>query len=101
MGLDYRTLRILALEVFKPHQPKSCICLGRPHYFGVNKETLRLCKEFNLKPKPELLEGKYRQRFADDIIKAFGVANLEHMDVFQEEGATIIHDLNTPVPKAL
>ncbi|HZR21914.1 MAG TPA: class I SAM-dependent methyltransferase [Verrucomicrobiae bacterium] len=101
MGLDYRTLHLLATEVFKTHHPKSCICLGRPHYFGVNKETVRLCKEFRLEVRPELLEGEYRQRFADNILKAFGILRLEHMDVFPEEGATIIHDLNTAIPEKL
>lgn len=101
MGLDYRTLRLLAREVFRPYNPKSCLCLGRPNYFGVNKETVKLCAEFNLTLRPELLEGEYRQRFADPVLKAFGIARLEHMDVFRDEGATIVHDLNLPVPENL
>jgi SAM-dependent methyltransferase len=101
MGLDYRTLHLLATEVFKTYRPKSCVCLGRPHYFGVNKETLRLCQEFELEPKPELLAGSYRQRFADSILKAFGIERLDHMDVFRDEGATIIQDLNLPIPDTL
>lgn len=101
MGLDYRTIDLIAADVLKPYRPESCVCLGRPHYFGVNKETARLCADFELELNPELLKGQYRQRFADDIIKAFGVKRLEHMDVFRGEGATIIHDLNLPVDKAL
>jgi hypothetical protein len=101
MGLDYRTVRFLGNAIFSPHHPKSCVCLGRPHYFGVNKETVRLCQEFNLKITPELLEGTYRQRFADAVLKAFGLTKLDHMDVFPGEGATIIHDLNHPIPDNL
>jgi hypothetical protein len=101
MGLDYRTVQLLAAHVFKPFHPKSCICLGRPHYLGVDKETIKLCAEFNLERTPELLKGEYRQRFADEILKAFGLRRLEHMDVFRDEGATIIHDLNLPIDEAL
>ena len=100
MGLDYRTLRLLGRDVFKPHSPKSCICLGRPHYFGVNKETQKLCEEFNLPTSPELFKGEYRQRFADEVLRSFGLRRLEHIDVFEGHGATILHDLNLPIPKA-
>jgi hypothetical protein len=101
MGLDYRTVRVLAREIFCPHRPASCVCLGRPHYFGVNKETRRLCQEFGLTVTPDLLAGTYRQRFADNVLKAFGLKRLEHMDVFAGEGATIIHDLNLRLPDKL
>lgn len=97
MGLDYRVARLLAKHVLLPHRPKSCVCLGRPHYTGVNKETANLCQEFGIPLTAELLKGEYRHRFADDLLKAFGVARLEHMDVFSQEGATILHDLNQSV----
>lgn len=101
MGLDYRVARLLASQVFLPHKPKSCVCLGRPHYTGVNKETVRLCEEFGIPVSEELLAGEYRHRFADGLLKAFGIERLDHMDVFTEEGATIMHDLNRPVPDEL
>lgn len=101
MGLDYRVARLLAKHVLKPYHPDSCVCLGRPHYTGVNKETIRLCREFGIEVASQLLAGEYRQRFADDLLHAFGINRLEHMDVFKEEGATILHDLNLPIGNPL
>jgi SAM-dependent methyltransferase len=101
MGLDYRTMRLLAVDIITNYHPKSCVCLGRPHYLGVDKETQRLCSEFKLSPNPGLLKGEYRERFADELLKAFGIEQLDHMDVFAGEGATIIHDLNIPIPDLL
>ena len=76
----------MAKRVLMPHKPKSCVCLGRPHYTGVNKETARLCQEFGIPVTAELLAGEYRHRFADAVLKAFGIERLDHMDVFSEEG---------------
>ena len=100
MGLDCRAIRQLANLLKNPDKKlRSCICLGRPNYMGVDKETRRLCADLGIPVSPDMLASGYREGFADPFLRALGLTELTHLDVDGREGAQILHDLNNEIPR--
>lgn len=102
MGLDFELVKLLlTARRWNVHFHRT-LTLGRQHYFVGNKETLQLFKEFGLDPRPahDLLAQK-PPRYSEGFWRALGVERLETLDASDFEGATIVHDLNQPVPDSL
>lgn len=77
------------------------LCLGRPELFISAKETGRLSQNYNLGWPQADIDAMTRETFAEPLLKAAGFAEIRSLDASTYEGATIIHDLNTPIPACL
>jgi SAM-dependent methyltransferase len=77
------------------------VCLGRPELFLSAGEAQRLSNGFDLKWPASKIDEVLGQTFAEDFLGACGFSGVRSIDASGYEGATIIHDLNTPIPAEL
>ena len=80
---------------------QETLTLGRSEYFLIPSETRRLLREHGLVAAgfPDLFAGAY-PGYAEPFWRALGAGRLETLDASPYEGATLVHDLNQPVPEA-
>jgi SAM-dependent methyltransferase len=102
MGLDVDLVRLLLEARQGGASFRSCVTLGRQHYFPGDTETRALLRQFgiNAQQYPKLFTGD-RPRYSEPFWEAIGVERLETMDASDFEGATIVHDMNRPIPAHL
>lgn len=102
MGLDTELVRLLLEAQRDGVHFKRCLTLGRQHYFVGNTETRRLLIEYDKDPKryPNLFSKQW-PRYSEPFWEVLGAEKLETLDASDFEGATIVHDLNQPVPATL
>lgn len=106
--------KILVKEhIHKPIQGRV-LCLGRQTVQMTHQEAIKLIQNEGyiipaerIKETSELQDkstrvGKGKQYISDiAFFKLLGIDDMESMDISEYEHATIIHDLNKPVPKNL
>lgn len=82
---------------------RHCLTLGRQSYLLGNSESRRLLCEAGYDPDafPDLYEGEYGMRYAEPFFKILGAERVDSLDASPMEHATIIHDLNLPIPDEL
>jgi hypothetical protein len=82
---------------------KRCVTLGRQHYFPSRSETFKLFRDFGVDPRncAKLYLTDQSARYAEPFWEALGVEHLETIDASGFEGATIVHDMNQPIPDNL
>jgi SAM-dependent methyltransferase len=102
MGLDTELVRLLLEAERSGVVFRRCLTLGRQHYFVGNSETRKLLISFGKNPSryPQLFSNR-RPRYSESFWPVLGVEVLETLDASNFEGATLIHDLNEPVPNPL
>lgn len=99
MGLNRHSARFL-LEAWRDGVPfRRTLLLGRQQLY-LNSETLlpRLAASFGAIPPAAVLHDR---DFAEPFFSMLGASEIESMDAFADEGATVIHDLNQPLPDSL
>lgn len=73
--------------------------LGRQR---INMSVSQLCdivlREFGMDVDEAELRRIYQERYADDLLKLLGAAEVESFDNSDWEGATVVHDFNQPMP---
>lgn len=76
------------------------LTLGRQQMFISPKEALAMADRFGVALK---LEGTWASGtgYCEPYLKALGAAGVESMDASDYEDASIVHDLNVPVPREL
>jgi SAM-dependent methyltransferase len=82
------------------------LTLGRQNLFVSPIELGKLLKRHNVWPSGLGDEEFYRSLFgspffADPFFKHLGTVHLDSMDYSDYEGASVIHDMNQPIPPAL
>lgn len=103
MGIDVESARFLLQSRKAGVLFRQCLTLGRQHYFLGRRETKRLLQGFGIEDRVvdgvccALDESPYSEPFWE----ALGTEHLETLDASDFEGATLVHDLNEPVPKEL
>jgi SAM-dependent methyltransferase len=102
MGLDTELARLLLEAEQGGVRFDQCLTLGRQHYFVGNAETRKLLTTFGKDPSryPGLFSMK-PPRYSEPFWEVLGVRQLQTLDASAFEGATVIHDLNQPVPDKL
>ncbi len=103
MGFSIGTTRFL----LRCHQSGvrfgSTLTLGRQHMLASPERIEAMMREFKAWPPPEGEEAFRRElrqtswRF-DLLLKAIGAKEVVSCDASQYEGASLVHDLNEPVP---
>jgi hypothetical protein len=77
------------------------LCLGRPELFLDGGDAQKLSQGFDLGWTASAAAAITQQIFADDFLGACGFSSVRSLDASAYEGASIIHDLNAPVPANL
>lgn len=96
LGIDNTAARMLLLLRNIPDiNFQNVLTLGHQRsYISVGLQK-RISKELGV-PKDSI-----SQDYSDGFMKAIGVETLQFLDISGYENATIIHDLNTPIPDSL
>jgi hypothetical protein len=98
MGIDNAAAKMLLLLRNEPGiNLGQSVMLGRQHNYLGPLLRRRIQTEFGLSKKSLPLDSKY----ADEFLSLLGINNPHILDVSDYEGATVLHDLNTPIPPAL
>jgi SAM-dependent methyltransferase len=114
MGLARPALRFLAREHARRPFVGPVLTLGRQHVYATPEEARALIRAERLVPAPLAPEDETRSNIPEwrgtaheshlsDVafFRLLGVAEVHALDCSDFEGATIVHDLNVPVPAAL
>lgn len=98
MGIDNAAARMLLLLLNESGiDLDNTIILGRQHNYVGPFLRIAVQRNFGLSRKSLPLASEY----ADEFLKVLGIVSPMILDVSNYEGATIIHDLNTPIPDEL
>lgn len=102
MAIDSNLARFLLAASKEGVSFENTITLGRLNYYLGVKETVRLLRGFGLDSArfPELMDYQ-SSRYSEPLFMALGAKRVESMDASGFEGATVVHDLNLPVPASL
>jgi hypothetical protein len=78
------------------------VTLGRLNYYLGTKETRQLLRWGGMDPAehPQLMDYQ-ASRYCEPFFKALGAQVVDSMDASSFEAATIVHDLNVPIPESL
>jgi SAM-dependent methyltransferase len=81
---------------------RQTLTLGRLNYYLGTKETRQLLRWADIDPAtcPKLLDY-HASRYAETFMETLGAEQVQSLDASGFEGATIVHDLNLPVPESL
>jgi hypothetical protein len=97
MGIADHTTLLLAAAKLRGVDFARTLTLGRQEFFPRTAAYNLAAEACGLPPD---LPGKIGP-FADGFFKALGAETVASMDASDYEGATIVHDLNDPVPSNL
>ena len=98
MGIDNAAAKMLLILRNEPGVDLSkAVILGRQHNYVGPFLRRSIQKNFGLARKSLPLSAKY----ADQLLEVLGISNPTILDASSYEGATILHDLNLPIPLAL
>ncbi len=103
MAIDVEAVRFLLTAARSGAAFQDTVMLGRQEYYVEPPETRRLLKAHGLDPtKYEQALLRYPDpRGAEAFFTTLGAERIQSMDASPYEGATLVHDLNEPVPASL
>ena len=102
MGLDLEIARFLLQAQQSGVCFRSCLTLGRQSYFLGRAETRSLFRHFGGEQRiTRDLAALASGQFSDPFWRILGAEHLDSMDASGYEGATVLQDLNVPVPPEL
>jgi len=99
MGFDTLDLRFFLSARAFGFDGDSICTLGRLTLFATQSEINQILREHGRDPV-RLPEHK-GQYFVDDLLPLLGIRTVDSLDYSSFEGATIVHDLNQPIPTEL
>lgn len=109
MGIEQNVVKIIAREhAWKPITG-DVLLLGRQTMFLTPEDAMFLIRECGITvAEPESFAADNQTRQAspsnirdDEFFRLLGVPKIKALDVSDYEGADIVHDLTTPIPKEL
>lgn len=102
MGLGYTGMQAFALLTRFAPSLDRVVTIGRQHHYSVYADMMELSDQFGLNLTAEKVGAALANSgFADELLKAFGCAEVQSLDVSDYEGASIIADLNEPISSEL
>lgn len=103
MGLDIQALRLLLLARQSGAKFDQTITLGRQDLLLTPDQIVKTCRTFGLHfSKQEATEVTLSaDRFSEPLLCKLGATIADSLDASSFEGATVIHDLNQPLPPGL
>ena len=80
---------------------RDIVCVGRAERFVCRHQTAALADAFNVRWPATTLNAIAADRHAEPLLEAIGFSEIRSLDASGYEGATLVHDLNQPLPAAL
>lgn len=96
MGIDNTAARMLLLLRSLPD-----VDFGDVLTLGHQKSYISIPLQKRIVKELGVAKEQLSQNYSDGFMKAIGIENLQILDISNYESATIIHDLNTPIPDSL
>jgi SAM-dependent methyltransferase len=102
MAIDRNFARFLTTCQRSGVSFRQTLMLGRLNFYLSVKETRQLLRWAGMDPAkhPRLLDYE-ASRYGETFFEALGAEKVESLDASGFEGASIVHDLNVPVPAEL
>lgn len=103
MAIDIEPARLLMAAARSGVSFRRCLTLGRQSYLLGNSESRLILREAGIDPAtvPDLYQGRYGARYAEPFFRVLGAHRVDSLDASSMENATIVHDLNLPIPPEL
>jgi hypothetical protein len=103
MGLNSQTVRFLLARREQGASFEKCATVGRHACFIGRKEMASVLREFGLDPAkyPELRNRREYPWWSEPVWAMLGTKELVSIDASNFEGASLIHDMNLPIPAHL
>ncbi|MBL8764334.1 MAG: hypothetical protein JNM07_08710 [Phycisphaerae bacterium] len=103
MGIDHQTLRLLLAARRRGARLDRCITLGRQDILVPAPALVAAFAEYGLPLTLDRARALLSEcdRFADPLLRELGAVVTDSMDRSAFEGATVLHDLNEPLPETL
>jgi hypothetical protein len=101
MGMGCQGLQFALLGKRRGVKFDRTLTLGRQNHYVDDWWVRTLFDRFKIRISEEEVNRTVAEPFADALLSALGASLVDSMDVSAYEGATILHDLNLPVPDAL
>lgn len=101
MGIDTESARFFLTGRQHGVRYEECLTLGRQHYHLSHTETRRLLADCGVREREHayLFQAEYPM-YAEPFWRMLGAKRVDTLDVSDFEGATLVHDLNRPVPES-
>lgn len=103
MGLDIQSLRLVLIARRFGAAFDRVVTLGRQDLLLTAPQIMATCRQFGV-PMQEheaVAIANTDDRFSEPLFHKLGASKVDSIDASDFEGATIVHDLNRPVPDAL
>jgi hypothetical protein len=103
VGIEVQSLRMLLLVRQMGVSLKNVLTIGRQDLLVTGPQIQQVFDSFGepVSPEEAAMLALGRDRFSEPVIERLGGTNVGSMDASTYEGATVIHDLNDPVPESL
>jgi len=102
MAIDVNMARFLVTCQQNGVDFGQTLTLGRLNYYLGTKETRQLLRWSGMDPRQHARLLDYQSsRHAETFFQSLGAKQVESLDASSFEGASIVHDLNAPVPESL
>jgi hypothetical protein len=103
MGVQLNPLRLMVQARTTGVSFEKVLTIGRLNVFIPNPELERFLVRAGLKPKgsPPLYPPADQKRYADGLFRLLGARTVDTLDFSAYEGATLLHNMNRPLPPEL
>jgi SAM-dependent methyltransferase len=103
LGIELQSARFLLACRFKNISFRRTATIGHQHFFVKKAQVRPLLAEFDFHPEPAQLAEieSCCGTFADPFLRFLGAEELVSLDASSFENATVVHDMNFPIPATL
>jgi hypothetical protein len=101
MGVDYQGLRFLLSAKRAGVSFEHPVMLGRQEFFLSMTDAAHLMNKFDWRVQQATLGKWLADRYIEPFLEMMGAKDIASIDASPYEGATIVHDLNQPLPSEM
>jgi SAM-dependent methyltransferase len=102
MGFDFYSTRFIVLAKQEGVDFSRTLTLGRQNLNLGAADLEPFLQKVGIEPSSDkLLTIRASLPFADGLLEVLGAADLSSVDASKYEGATLIHDMNSPIPESM
>ena len=97
MAIDTQCFRLIITAACSGVDFSSCLTFGRQQYYPRKKHVLTALSDSALDVNHEEI-ASIKSDFCEPFLQALGAETVDSMDISDYQSATILHELNQPVP---
>jgi hypothetical protein len=102
VGIDYQALRFLLSARRDGVSFERSLMLGRQNYYLLSlKQTKRIFRQFPDPPPKAEIARMLGAHYIEPLLEYLGAREIQSLDASQYEQASIVHDMNEPIPPHL